>query len=295
MQNSRAHILSAKLLAGLWFFSIISMVPGVARCDSVEFRTITLAYDVFIGGILVGSTDITLHAEAAGYRITSKERSHGFLDFLIAFRGRNEVHGIIMDGRPKPKAYNARGTWSGEVRTVAIQYGDDNRLRYQAFPNAENDQREPVPEHLLPGTTNPLSALYSAMTWASRSPRCGRREAVFDGRRRYDIILQELPGGATKGPFFTGAARVCRARRVMLAGASLRKWLPQFARPEWTNIWIATVRPDIPALPVRFQADLGIADMVGHLVAIGGRKHPPGGKDLDAAAGSNRQTDEHSK
>ena len=295
MQNSRARILSAKLLAGLWVFSIISMVPGVARCDSVEFRTITLAYDIFIGGILVGSTDITLHAEAAGYRITSKARSHGFLDFLIAFRGRNEVYGIIMDGRPKPKAYNARGTWSGEVRTVAIQYDDDNRLRYQAFPNAENDQREPVPGHLLPGTTDPLSALYSALTWAARSPRCDRREAVFDGRRRYNFILRELPGGATLGPLFSGTARVCRARRKLLAGASLRSWLPQFARPDWTDIWIATVRPDLPALPVRFQADLGYADIVAHLVAIGGRKHPPGGKDLDAAAGSNRQTDEHSK
>lgn len=292
MQNCRAHNLSAKLLTVLGFFAIYSITPGVAQSDSVEHRTISLAYDIFIGGILVGSTDITLQAEAAGYRITSMARSHGFLDFLIEFRGRNEVHGIFTGGRPTPKAYTARGTWAGDVRTVAIQYGDDNRLRYQAFPKAEDDQREPVPGHLLPGTTDPLSALYSAMTWASRSLRCDRREAVFDGRRRYDFILQELPGGATKGPFFTGTARVCRARREMLAGASLRRWLPQFARPEWTNIWIATVRPDIPALPVRFQADLGIADMVAHLVAIGGRKHPPGGTDPEATAKTFRRTDE---
>ena len=62
----------------------------------------------------------------------------------------------------------------------------------------------------------------------------------------------------------------------MIAGVSHRTWLPQFARPEWFDIWIAKVRDDLPLVPVRPRADLGIVDLVAHLVSIGGRKSPPG-------------------
>ena len=40
------------------------------------------------------------------------------------------------------------------------------------------------------------------------------------------------------------------------------------------DIWVANVRPGLPILPVRFKADLGITDLVVHLVAIDDRKTP---------------------
>jgi hypothetical protein len=53
------------------------------------------------------------------------------------------------------------------------------------------------------------------------------------------------------------------------------------------DIWIAKMRPDLPLLPVRVHADLGIADLVVQLVAIGGRKRPPGGNGSTPATGNN--------
>ena len=278
-----------KSLVTLCIFVVHIAASGAAHGASAHFGKVSLAYDIFIGGILAASVDILFRDDAAGYSIKSTARSHGFLDFLISYQGENAVTGTYQDGLAQPAEYSARSTWAGEIRTVAIQYNGAGGLRYQAQPRAEDDQREVVPEDLLPGTIDPLSALFNAVAWMSRSSRCDRRLAVFDGRRRYDFILREIEGGETAGPFFTGAARICRARREVLAGASLRRWLPQFARPEWTDIWIATVRPGLPPLPVRFQADLGIADMVAHLVAIGGRKRPPGEGLGEAPGGTERE------
>jgi uncharacterized RDD family membrane protein YckC len=42
------------------------------------------------------------------------------------------------------------------------------------------------------------------------------------------------------------------------------------------DIWMATLRPGYPPLPLRAEADIGMGAMVVHLVAVDGRKLPPG-------------------
>lgn len=256
-------------------------VSGAARSESAAVKPVGLAYDIFIGGILAGTVDVTFQSMADSYHIVSTARSRGVLDFFIGFRGQNEVSGRIQRGQVSPMAYKATGNWAGEARSVDIHYGPGGGLRFQARPPAEEDEREPVPDHLLPGTTDPLSAWLQTMLRVKKSARCGGGVEVFDGRRRYDIMLEDLTAGAGAGPPYTGPlhdgpARICRARQNLIAGVSHRTWLPQFARPEWFDIWLAKVRDDLPLVPVRLRADLGIVDLEAHLVAIGGRKSPPG-------------------
>ncbi|HIF10313.1 MAG TPA: DUF3108 domain-containing protein [Sneathiellales bacterium] len=265
-----------KVLKTLLISTILLAVSSAARSDSTAVKPIELAYDIFIGGFLAGTVDITFRSGIDRYHIISTGRSHGVLDFLIGFRGRNEVAGHFLRGRAKPLEYTAKGLWAGEERSVEIEYGPGAGLRFRARPTAVEDERDPVPTHLLAGTTDPLSAWFQTMLRVTQSARCDGGMAVFDGRRRYDISFEELAVGSVTGPLHTGPARICRVRQTLIAGRSHRTWLPQFARPEWFDIWIATVGEDLPALPVRLHADLGIVDLVTQLVAVGGRKLPPG-------------------
>ena len=86
------------------------IASGGARGDSAYFGRMSLAYDIFIGGILAGSVDISLRADETGYSIKSMARSHGFLDFLISYQGENTVRGKYQDGPAKPAEYSARST-----------------------------------------------------------------------------------------------------------------------------------------------------------------------------------------
>jgi hypothetical protein len=270
-----------KALKTFWVLAFWLTVSGPARSDSATVEPVRLAYDIFIGGILAGTVDVTFQSMAGSYHIVSTARSHGILDFLVGFRGQNEVSGRIQQGQVRPMEYKATGNWAGEARSVDIHYGPAGGVRFQARPPAEEDEREPVPDHLVAGTTDPLSAWLQTMLRVKQSARCGGGVEDFDGRRRYDITLEELTAEEGARPPYTGPprdgpARVCRARQNLIAGVSHRTWLPQFARPEWFDIWIAKVRDDLPLVPVRLRADLGIVDLVAHLVAIGGRKSPPG-------------------
>ena len=282
----------------LSFFATLIIYPYPSHADSPATQNLKLAYDVFIGDLLTGSADIEVDTGLKRYTVKSRLRSHGLLELLFEYRGRNKAVGRIILQDARPDYYESHGSWAGEQRTVKISYELAGGLTYNAVPPAAEDDRDLVPAKLLPGTADPVTAMFAAFTRASRSTTCNDQLKIFDGRRRYNIYLSEVAGSNTKGPLYSGPARVCRARQIVLAGASRRIWLPQFARPDRTDIWIASIRPDLPLLPVRIKADLGIADLVAHLVAIGGRKVPPGetlGQNLASEENQSGQTNSESQ
>lgn len=258
------------------FFAIFLARPGFAGSDSMPNQPIELAYNIHLGSFLAGTVDLTIESDGKHYRIHSDSRSQGMLDFLIGFRRRNNVAGRIIGINAEPTRYTAEGIWAGENRSVRIDYTTVNSLSFTARPSAAEDQREPVPTELLRGTVDPFSALYQAILGHHQGQGCAGRNGVFDGRRRYDFLFENLGSRPTAGPLFSGSARVCRLRQLPIAGFAQRTWLPRLVRPEWADVWVAKVRDDLPALPVRLEADAGLGVMTAHLVAIGGRKHPPG-------------------
>ncbi len=272
---SQAKVASIYLII-LALFAPSLALPGHAGSYSPRLQRIDLGYDIYLGGFLAGSVDLTIESDGKRYKINSASRSHGVLDILFNFRRQNDVLGQITGQTAKPLKYAATGVWAGEARSVSIIYMGENGLKFTARPNATEDEREPVPPHLLPGTMDPFSALYQAVLRYHEREMCDGRSQVFDGRRRYDFFFEAIIGGPVSGPLYSGPANICRVRQIPIAGFSRRAWLPRLMRPEWTDIWMAKVRDDLPALPARLEADAGLGAMVAHLVAIGGRKHPPG-------------------
>jgi len=250
--------------------------PSLAVGESLPQRRIELAYDVYLGGFLAGSVDLTTEQTDARYLITTTSRSHGLLDFLIELRRRNESQGLFIDHQVRPSRYVTKGVWAGEARSVEIDYGAGGAPRFTARPSAADDDREAVPPPHLRGTIDPLSALYQAILRSDKGAGCMGRSKIFDGRRRYDFEFEAIEGEQTHGPFYSGPARICRMRQIPIAGFSKRTWLPRLTRPEWTDIWLAKLHDNLPPVPVRLQADAGLGAMVAHLVAVGGRKQPPG-------------------
>lgn len=263
-------------LITLAFFAVAAPSPGHAGGDSARPQRIELAYNIYLGGLLAGSVDLRLESDGRHYSISSVARSHGLLDYLISFRRRNEVVGRFSERMAKPSTYAATGVWAGKTRSVQINYTAENELRFTAMPSALEDEREAVPPEQLPGTLDPFSAFYQAVLRHHAEGKCNGKSKVFDGRRRYDISFEAVGGRLVSGPLYNGAAQVCRVRQIPIAGFSQRVWLPRLVRPKWTDVWLVEVRDDSPALPVRLEADAGLGAMVAHLVAIGGRKYPPG-------------------
>ena len=275
--NCMSQVKSTSKNIILWgIIALCLALPGRAKGDSVPAQYLELAYDIYLGGILAASADIAIESDGKRYRINNTAHSLGMLDFLIGFRGQNEVLGRIFEKRTKPIKYASTGIRAGATRSVRIDYSAETGIRFTARPGAVEDEREAVPTHHLPGTVDPFSALYQALLRHLETGECNGRSKVFDGRRRYDFLFEAVGDRATTGPLYSGLAQVCRVRQIVIAGFSQRVWLPHLMRPQRADIWLAKVRQDLPALPARLEADAGLGTMIAHLVAIGGRKHPPG-------------------
>ncbi|MBL6952261.1 MAG: DUF3108 domain-containing protein [Alphaproteobacteria bacterium] len=279
-----AKKLSIYLIA-LSFSAAGLALPGHAGSDLARSQRLELAYNIYLGGFLAGSVDVTIALDGKRYRINNVARSHGVLDLLVNFRRQNDVMGQIIEHAAMPSKYAATGVWAGEARSVLVNYSDASGLRFTARPSALEDEREPVPAKLLSGTVDPFSALYQAILRYEEGKKCDGTSKVFDGRRRYDFLFAAVASRPVAGPLFSGSAYVCRVRQIPIAGFAKHAWLPQLIRPEWTDIWVAKVQDDLPALPVRLEADAGLGSMVAKLVAIGGRKYPPGEEPSEQAQG----------
>ncbi|MBT7287760.1 MAG: DUF3108 domain-containing protein [Rhodospirillaceae bacterium] len=270
------------------------MISGAAA--QTRDHGVALSYDIFLGGFLSGTVDLSAKITDGHYHITTISSTHGVLDYLIELRRRNEVMGRFVAEKAYPTTYNTTGQWAGKDRSVQIEYGTQgdsgNIVRFVARPGAVEDEREAVPSNLLPGTMDPISAMYEALLRNEATGSCDGIAKVFDGRRRYNFRFQSIgnvDAGTLKdkAQLFSappGLVQICRIRQNILAGASKRKWLPRFVRPEWTDIWLAKIRADLPALPLRLEADAGMGAMVARLVAVGGRIYPPGEGPKSAAS-----------
>ena len=260
----------------LIFFVFPLISSNASLADLSPIKNLKLAYDVFIGDMLAVSVDIDAKIELKRYSVESRARSHGIFEILTEFKGKNKVVGHLNSLGLRPEYYKASSSWMGKRRTVEINYETLSHLSYKTVPTAADDNRDPVPVHFLLGTMDPMTAIFNTLYRTSGATVCDNAFNIFDGRRRYDAHLSEAAGSETKGPLYAGSARVCRIRQTILAGASRRIWLPLFVRPKWTDFLIASVRPDLPPLPVEIKADLGFADLVARLVVIGDRKFRPG-------------------
>ena len=274
--RGRIHVMRAAVIALVCIATFLGNGGVCVAAELLKTGRIALAYDIYLGGFLAGMVDLEARLNGTDYMIRSESRTLGILDFLVGFVGQAEVAGKANDAVIRPTRYRTENLWFGNKRFVSNDYLADGTVRSKAQPTAAQDDRVPVPESLTRDTIDPLSASFQAALNAAGKDGCHGTLDVFDGRRRYNVTLTSLGQQHLDGPFHDGPTQLCRVKRKRIAGFSTRVWLPGLKGPPWMDIWMATLRPGYPPLPLRAEADIGMGAMVVHLVAVDGRKLPPG-------------------
>ncbi len=167
-----------------------------------------------------------------------------------------------------PLAHQADNVWVGEKRYVRNSYGEDGGVSAKVFPPAASDERDPIPKHELVGTVDPLSAALWASLRAGGADACRGTIAVFDGRRRYDLLFERVGGGEISGPIYQGPGIHCRVTLNRIAGFSRRPWLARASSPDSVELWLAKVVAELPPLPVLLTTDIGLGRVEVDLVSL---------------------------
>ncbi|MFM2041705.1 MAG: hypothetical protein RLY86_281 [Pseudomonadota bacterium] len=276
----RRHLLAATLLG------LLAVAPALAPSAQAapvgpQAGDWALTYKVYVGGVHVLDANAHVALLPDAYRIGVQAATDGFLGRVANWRTDIATAGAVTpDGRIQPILYRTVGSFRDEPQNTTVDYrADGNPVVTLAEPPPEED-REPVPPDLMPGTVDPMSAVMAALQAVAQGRGCTADVAVYDGRQRYDLAF--LPKGtetleATEYSPFAGPAEACGFKFTPRAG----RWKERDRRDgreedagrrnrdgRDITVWVAPAAAEAPPVPVRAEAPSPLGTVKIHLAEI---------------------------
>jgi len=179
--------------------------------------------------------------------------------------------GTIVSDAMAPVRHRSQAQVRGRHRSVEIDYekGVVSAVRVDPLP-ADDEARDEVPVSMQREGIDPMSAILGAVQRLSTGHGCTGRLPVFDGRRRYDLILSDRGRRAmpeTRYSSFAGEALQCDFIYEPIAGHVRRRPDPETAdkRCVQSGRVYAAVATGSLVMPVRIEIDGDWGITVAHL------------------------------
>lgn len=242
--------------------------PGGGPAGAVPRQS--LAYEVYSAGFHVLAVDIDVATAPDHYDLVARVHTTGLLSWLIDWRQVSRSTGVLDGAAVEPQRHRADGELRGRPRRVAIDY-DGGRVAAVTVdpPPREDEDREEVSPQLRDGTLDPLSAIFAMVRAVSDGRGCNRRVAVFDGRRRYDLVFTDRGIRPVPESQYVAASAVMRECDFVfepIAGEVRRPADPsQDRKLRSGRAWIAPAAPGALAAPMRVELDGNWGTTVAYL------------------------------
>ena len=218
---------------------------------------LTLRYDVYARGFPVLSLDFRLSETAAAYEVAGTVRTQGVLGVVSDFTLHTESRGAIAADKLHPSVHDSASRARRKERRAHLDFRHDGSVVAALTPAGDPDHKLPTADQVV-GTVDPLTAILAIGHAVAQTGSCrGVKVPVYDGRRRYDLVLADDGAERTVEPG-KPAERRCALDMVKLAGFSSDR--DRAPRTDHGKVWIMPApRPGMPPLPARieFRSDWG--------------------------------------
>lgn len=239
---------------------LLLLAPAAVRAEAVR-----LDYAGFIGPtqVLRATVDLELRDGVPDGRYSMALDAGTVESFgqLLPLRFTASAHGATRSAEILPARYRSvTNLMQGEQAvTVTWRPGGVDVASQPPTREARLAQERQIGH----GALDPLSAAVALVVGAARKGFCDGTIPVFDGMRRYDLLLE--PAGRSpvlrQGPaLYEGLASECLVRADLREGfheADLRAGL----YPESASLWLAAVLPGLPEMPVRVAGRSAVGDV----------------------------------
>lgn len=237
-------------------------------------------YTLYLGGLELAEARLVYDRAPGGYDVAFDARTAGWVSRLAPWQAAARSRGQVAADGARPHEHVFTRTWRGEVKSTQLDYRPDGSVALTVTPPEEApkpDDEDAVPPDLVAGTLDPVSAVVAVAQAAAAGQGCGGTVPVFDGSRRYDMIME--PRGqrlikASDYSSYAGPALLCEARLAPLAGHFRKRgfWQDQRdpARRSAIDVWFAAPQDGLPLVPVRVEAKSALGQLVIHLTGAGG-------------------------
>ncbi len=243
---------------------LIAAAAAPASAQQYQF-----GYKAFYSGLKIAEATARLHWTDGQYSLKIDAKSGGAVDWFVDIEHTTWSRGALdtsperqsLGLQPKSHEYHSR---DGKKRTsVALAFTPWTASIVKATPHPSTENRKPVPDGLKVGVFDPLSGALALMRAATEQGECSGRVPVFDGRRRYDTVLENPQHEVRGGPRGKRPTLVCDFRFERIAGyrPKAKKW-----KGVKGKVWVQQLAEGLPMVPVRITMDTrygtGIIQMV---------------------------------
>lgn len=265
---------------------VVAGMTASPQAQATENRLVTLDYAVYVGGWETIRISFDTQFRPDAYHMKTALDGQGVLNWWFDWKMSAFSEGRFADGRVIPIRAGADSQWNGKHRRTLLSYptsgpnsgpksGPKSGIAaglplVTITPPAKDDNRDPVPDALRAGARDLSGAVLTLLSTIGRKNDCTLREPVFDGRRRYDLVMTQLGRvqmAASGYSPYSGLAHKCSLKVDAIAGyrrnrENRRKW----RKSDITTVWVGTVFDTVPPVPVRLQFDTVVGAVIAHLV-----------------------------
>lgn len=276
-------LLSVVLLAGLAAPSAAWAAGGADEGPSSGSR-LELALTLYAGGITLGKADMDATISGNDYRVVSNLSTSGVVNAFWQSEIQATSSGKLGDKSFTPALYNSFYTGRNDRKQeVSLTY-ENQQPRLYANPTYSTTGFEVKPEEKK-ASLDPLSAILmiTSGVMADANNPCGYTAPVFDGRRRYDLIMTKVKDTniALDNGIYKGKAVQCLVKYKQVAG--FRPGVTQRRPVPDINMVVTTVPSSIAGrnyvVPLRLWSDtpFGPISVVANTIKVDGAPIKSGG------------------
>ncbi len=242
----------------------------------VKGETLSLGYDIYVGGLHALAVTVDVTQDGPRYRATAAGQTKGLIDFLFAWTSRVKATGQRHEDGYRPQLFISASHWRGKARARRLDFFGGGAYRLERTPPRKAaGKRQPLPPEMIRHTVDPLTAGLKAIDHLVRAGSCGGTIRVFDGKRRYDIAFTDEGADVVEPSrlsIFRGPARRCRFTMDRIHGFKKRHYTNFWNDSEdnghgmWDfEVWVARPKPGVPPVPVRFEGEIYLGSVMIHL------------------------------
>jgi len=240
-----------------------------------KLPAVITTYDVYVGGLHFLTADILFEETSGHYKTHLHAHTAGYLYKVLKWDGDISSTGKIKGDHFEPVNYRNLDVWRDKPKTTELDFDNKGDIKAEFTPPNTDKNREIVTDQQKHGALDPVTALLQMLAHVALDDSCTVKVPVFDGKRRFDLNGEdkgrEMVDDKDYG-VYTGPARKCSVDFAMIAG----DWTDRAKNRFWErengdkgrdafHIWLASLAPGVPELPVRLESSSPFGDIIVHL------------------------------
>ena len=246
------------------------VLAALAPRASATLPPLTLTYDLFSAGFPVLTLEFRVNETEGTYRVVGLVHSNGIADFFSRYVLRTESEGTVVAGGLHPNVYMSDSHSRIRHRFARLQFRADGNVLTTLAPS-DDSSYTPATDQQIKGSVDPLSGILQAGYIVAQQEHCAARIPIFDGRRRYDLVftdegIEHIPRSDDYA--YAGDARRCAINMIKIAGLTTDSDSSYGENADRAIVWLATLHPDAPPLPVQLEFTGSWGPMKVSLVAV---------------------------